>query len=114
MTMLIKATISVALFFSRAWVVECWLPATLYNRTTGDKRKTSSIAMLPVASVVSFGAALQLSLIGITVLPANASEDFFFQNQMSPRQERALRDLKDLKTLQDSRLDICVGKLGIP
>mmetsp|Transcript_5400 Transcript_5400/g.8022 ORF Transcript_5400/g.8022 Transcript_5400/m.8022 type:complete len:164 (+) Transcript_5400:267-758(+) len=113
-TMLTRLMISIAFYFSRSWVVECWLPANLNDRNThtGEKfvRKKSSITTLPVASVVSFSAALQLLLVGITVLPAEASEDFFFQNQISPRQERVLKDIKDLKTLQDSRLDICVER----
>jgi len=114
--MLTRLTFSIAFFFSRAWVVDCWLPANLNDRNSHAEgkfvRKKSPITTSPVrvASIVSFSAAVQLSLIGTTVLPAEASEDFFFKSQISPQQEKALKDLKDLKTLQDSRLDLCVER----
>lgn len=48
----------------------------------------------------------------ITMEPSFGMDDYFILRQQArdPLKARAMKELKDLKTLQDARLDACVGE----
>jgi hypothetical protein len=42
---------------------------------------------------------------------ALVDQNEMFTNSQNPRQQRAIQDIRNLKALEDSRLDMCAGKI---
>jgi len=75
----------------------------LVEPLNSGKSATNIRSIIASCSMV---AALSMSI----NLPAQAADDFFLQQRSSdPLKVKAMKELRDLKALQDSRLDACVG-----
>ncbi len=83
----------------------CWSPSPCWKKT--NKVSNPLLSKVHVASL-SIATAAQLTL---NVPSSHAYDEYLYlQQPPSPTKAKAMKELRDLKTLQDARLGACEGK----